>query len=178
MTRVAAAVALVLALFACEGRRDDPVALFASAACSSLQTWIDAVEDETVQLSRAVTPLEDSAERAEQHRLFARAVDLRTWDLLRQLRRVAPSVGAGKDAAGVLLAAVERSRDVTQELIVLADSFPEGDDPEPLMSRISSLFVRLEKAFVHPNRARDELALRYDAFADAPACVDYADPVS
>ena len=26
------------------------------------------------------------------------------------------------------------------------------------MSRISSLFIRLEKAFAHPNKARDELA--------------------
>jgi hypothetical protein len=68
---------------------------------------------------------------------------------------------------------------VTQELIVLADSFPEGDDdPEPLVSRISSLFIRLEKAFAHPNAARDDLAERYAAFNDLPACADYVNPVT
>lgn len=174
-----ALVVLLLVLVACDGRRADSLDVFASASCGILQNWIDAVEDETVALSRAVTPLDEASSRVEHYRLFATAVDLRTWDTLRQLKRVAPAVGDGRVAADSLIAAMERSRGVTQELLALAQSFPEGDDdPEPLVSRISSLFIRLEKAFAHPNKARDELATRYDAFVVLPACADYVDPVS
>ena len=174
-----ALLVVLLALVACDGRRTDSLDVFASASCGILQTWIDAVEDETVALSRAVTPLDDASARVGHYRLFATAVDLRTWDTLRQLKRIAPAVGDGRVAADALIAAMERSRGVTQELVALAASFPEGDDdPEPLVSRISSLFIRLEKAFAHPNKARDELAERYDAFVDLPACADYVDPVS
>ena len=174
-----ALLVVLLALVACDGRRTDSLDVFASVSCGILQTWIDAVEDETVALSRAVTPLDDASARVEHYRLFATAVDLRTWDTLRQLKRIAPAVGDGRVAADALIAAMERSRGVTQELVALAASFPEGDDdPEPLVSRISSLFIRLEKAFAHPNKARDELAERYDAFVDLPACADYVDPVS
>ncbi|HEX4905855.1 MAG TPA: hypothetical protein VFU93_10410 [Acidimicrobiales bacterium] len=177
MRRALAVVLLVLV--SCDGRRADSLDVFASASCGILQTWIDAVEDETVALSRAVTPLDDASSRVEHYRLFATAVDLRTWDALRQLKRIAPAVGDGRVAGDALIAAMERSRDVTQELIDLAQSFPEGDDdPEPLVSRISSLFIRLEKAFAHPNKARDELATRYDAFVELPACADYVNPVS
>ncbi len=165
-------------LVACDGRRADSLELFASASCGILQSWIDAIEDESVALSRAVTPLEDAADRVVHHRRFAKAADLRTWDTLRQLRRIAPAHGDGAIAAHALIAAMERSRDVTQDLLALADSFPDGDDPESLTSRISSLFIRLEKAFAHPNAARDELAERYDAFVDVPACADYVNPVS
>lgn len=167
-----------LLLVACEGRRTDSLDVFASASCAVIQSWIDAVEDQTVALSRAVTPLEDAADRVEHYRIFATAADLRTWDTIRQLRRIAPTTGDGRLAADVLIAAMERSRGVTQELIVLADSFPRGEDAEPLVSRISSLFVRLEKAFAHPNAARDDLAHRYHAFDDIPSCADYTDPVS
>jgi hypothetical protein len=126
-----------------------------------------------------VTPLEQASARVEHYRLFATAVDLRTWDLLRQLRRIAPSAGDGARVAATLIDAVQRSRGVTQELVALAESFPEDDDdPEPLVSRISSLFIRLEKAFAHPNRARDDLAKRYDAFVTVPSCADYVNPVS
>lgn len=175
----AAILVLALALTACDGRRVDPMDTFASAACASLQTWIDAIEDETVRLSRAVTPLADASDRVEHYRLFATAVDLRTWDLQRQLRRLAPAHGDAASAAGVLLTSLDRSREQTQELIALAASFPESDDdPEPLVSRISSLFIRLEKVFAFPNRARDDLATRYDEFTDVPSCADYVDPVS
>jgi hypothetical protein len=169
----------VLVLVGCDGRRVDPLAEFASASCAALQTWVDAVEDESVRLSRTVTPLDDAADRVVHYRQFAVAVDLRTSDTLRQLRRIAPSVGDAGVAGAAIVAAMEDARGVTQELIVLADSFPDGsDDPEPLVSRISSLFIRLEKAFAHPNAARDELAKRFDAFVDVPACVDYVDPVT
>lgn len=172
-------VAALLLLVACDGRRVDSLEVFASASCGIIQSWIDAVEDETVALSRAVTPLDDASARVGHYRLFATAIDLRTWDTLRQLKRIAPDVGDGRIAADALVAAMERSRGVTQELMALAGSFPEDDDdPEPLVSRISSLFIRLEKAFGHPNEARDHLAERYDAFVDLPACVDYVDPVT
>lgn len=172
-------VITLLMLVGCDGRRSDSLAVFASTSCGVLQTWIDAVEDETVALSRAVTPLEDASARVGHYRLFAKAVDLRTWDTLRQLKRISPTAGDGKVAADALVAAMERSRGVTQELIALADSFPHGDDdPEPLVSRISSLFLRLEKAFAHPNAARDELAERYAVFSDLPACADYVNPVT
>ena len=180
MRRAALVLAvLLLPLAACDSRRTDSLEVFASASCGIIQTWIDAVEDETVALSRAVTPLDDASARVEHYRLFADAVDLRTWDTLRQLKRIAPATGDGRIAADALIAAMERSRGVTQELITLAASFPEDDDdPEPLVSRISSLFIRLEKAFAHPNKARDELATRYDAYIELPACADYVNPVS
>ena len=177
--RRALAVLLLVALAACDGRRSDSLDAFASASCGIIQSWIDAVEDETVALSRAVTPLDDASARVDHYRLFATAIDLRTWDTVRQLKRIAPEVGDGRVAADALVAAMERSRGVTQELIDLAASFPDGDDdPEPLVSRISSLFIRLEKAFAHPNKARDELAERYDVFIDLPACADYVNPVT
>jgi hypothetical protein len=126
-----------------------------------------------------VTPLDAASERVGHYRLFAKAIDLRTWDTIRQLKRIAPATGDGRIAADALIAAMERSRGVTQELIELADSFPDtDDDPEPLVSRISSMFIRLEKAFAHPNAARDQLAKRYDVFIDVPACADYVNPVS
>ena len=179
MRRAVLAV-VVVALVGCEGSRTaDSLDVFASTSCGVLQSWIDAVEDEAVALSRAVTPLDDASARVGHYRLFAKAIDLRTWDTLRQLKRIAPTAGDGEVAARMLIAAMERSRDVTQDLIALADSFPEGDDdPEPLVSRISSLFVRLEKAFAHPNAARDELATHFAVFDDLPACADYANPVS
>lgn len=178
MRRALVALAAV-ALVGCEGSRANSLDVFASASCGVLQSWIDAVEDETVALSRAVTPLDDASARVAHYRLFAKAVDLRTWDTLRQLKRLAPSAGDAAIAADALIGAMERSRGVTQELIVLADSFPESpDDPEPLVSRISSLFIRLEKAFAHPNAATDDLAERYAAFHDVPACADYRNPVS
>ena len=174
-----ALVVLLVVLVACDGRRADSLEVFASASCGIIQSWIDAVEDETVALSRAVTPLDHASERVGHYRLFANAIDLRTWDTVRQLKRIAPETGDGRIAADALIAAMERSRGVTQELIALARSFPDGDDdPEPLVSRISSLFIRLEKAFAHPNKARDELAKRYDVFIDLPACADYVNPVS
>ena len=177
MRRVLLVVLLVLV--ACDGRRTDSLDVFASASCGIIQSWIDAVEDETVALSRAVTPLDDASDRVVHYRLFATAIDLRTWDTVRQLKRIAPDVGDGRVAADALIAAMERSRGVTRQLIDLAASFPDGDDdPEPLVSRISSLFIRLEKAFAHPNKARDELAERYGAFVDLPACADYVNPVS
>ena len=179
MRRVLAVLLLVVPLSACESRRADSLDVFASASCGIIQSWIDAVEDETVALSRAVTPLDDASDRVGHYRLFATAIDRRTWDTVRQLKRIAPDVGDGRIAADALIAAMERSRGVTQELITLAQSFPEGDDdPEPLVSRISSLFIRLEKAFAHPNKARDELAERYDAFVELPACADYVEPVT
>jgi hypothetical protein len=173
------ALVLLAGLVACESKRIDPMDEFASASCAAIQSWIDAVEDETVRLSRSVTPLDDAADRVGHYRDFAAAIDLRTWDTLRQLRRIAPSTGDAGIAGQTIVAAMERARNVTQELIDLADSFPDGsDDPEPLVSRISSLFIRLEKAFAHANAARDELATRYDQFTDAPACADYVNPVS
>lgn len=179
MTRAVVAV-VVFAIVGCEGSRTaDSLDVFASTSCGVLQSWIDAVEDETVVLSRAVTPLDDPSARVGHYRLFAKAVDVRTWDTLRQLKRIAPTAGDGELAAQTLVAAMERSRGVTQELILLAASFPErADDPEPLVSRISSLFIRLEKAFAHPNAARDELAKRFAAFDDLPACADYANPLT
>ena len=172
-------VALLVSLMACDGRRSDSLDVFASASCGIIQSWIDAVEDETVALSRAVTPLDDASERVGHYRLFATAIDLRTWDTLRQLKRIAPAAGDGRIAADALIAAMERSRGVTEELIALADSFPDDDDdPEPLVSRISSMFIRLEKAFAHPNKARDQLAERYDQYVDLPACADYVNPVT
>jgi hypothetical protein len=177
--RIAALVVSLLAVGACGSERSDPLDLFAASSCAAIQNWIDAVEDETTALSRAVTPLENASDRVEHYRLFATAIDLRTWDTVRQLKRIAPTVGDGKIAADTMVAAMERSRGVTQELIELAESYPDSDDdPEPLASRISALFVRLEKAFAHPNQARDELGARYDAFVDIPACIDYVDPVS
>jgi hypothetical protein len=172
-------VLLVMALVGCDSRRHDQLDEFASASCAAIQSWIDAVEDETVALSHQVTPLEDASDRVVHYRAFARAVDLRTWDTLRQLKRIAPAHGDGRIAADSIIAALERSRGVTQDIIALADSFPDtDDDPEPLVSRISSLFIRLEKAFALPNRARDDLAVRYDAFETVPACADYVNPVS
>ena len=178
MNRVAVAVVAALTLGACDARYTDELDVFAAASCAAIQSWIDAVEDETVALSRAVTPLERSEDRVGHYRAFTRAIDQRTWDTLRQLTRIAPSTGDAGAAADALVAAMERSRGVTQELIELADSFPDDDDPEPLVSRISSLFVRLEKAFGHANAARDEFGKRYDAFVHLPACVDYVDPVT
>jgi hypothetical protein len=176
---VVLALVLGASTTACESERVDQLDVFASASCAVIQSWIDAVEDETLRLSNAVTPLERASERVEHYRLFAKAVDLRTWDTIRQLRHIAPHVGDAAIAADELIAAMERSREVTQDLIDLAASFPEiDDDPEPLVSRISSLFIRLEKAFAIPNRARDELAKRYDQYEDIPACVDYVNPVT
>jgi hypothetical protein len=170
---------LALPLVACDDRHHDPLDEFASASCAAIQSWIDAVEDQTVELSHHVTPLEDASDRVGYYHEFTKAIDLRTWDTLRQLKRIAPAHGDGRIAADALIAAMERSREVTQELIALADSFPTGDDdPEPVVSRISSLFIRLEKAFALPNRARDDLAHRYPAFEDVPACIDYVNPVS
>lgn len=171
-------LAPLLLLASCESRRSDSLEVFASASCGIIQSWIDAVEDQTVALSRAVTPLADASDRVGHYRLFATAVDLRTWDTVRQLKRIAPTTGDGALAADAIIAAMERSRAVTQDLIVLADSFPDDDDSEPLVSRISSLFIRLEKAFAHPNAARDELAERYDAYIHVPACADYVNPVT
>jgi len=179
VTRLLPLLLLLPLLTACDSRRTDSLELFASASCGIIQNWVDAVEDETVALSRAVTPLEHSSDRVEHYRLFARAIDERTSDTVRQLKRIAPATGDGRIAADALIAAMQRSRGVTQELIALADSFPNGDDdPEPLVSRISSMFIRLEKAFAHPNAARDQLAKRYDAFISIPACADYVNPVS
>jgi len=177
---VGVAVALLLlGLVACDSRRVDPLEEFASASCAAIQSWIDAVEDESVRLSRAVTPLEDASDRVPHYRDFTKAIDLRTWDTVRQLKRIAPATGAGAVAGREIVAAMERARGVTQQLIELAGTFPEDDDdPESLTSRISSLFIRLEKAFAHPNAARDELAERYEAFVDVPACADYVNPVS
>jgi hypothetical protein len=173
------AVLAVPLLTACDDRHHDPLDEFASASCAAIQNWIDAIEDRTVELSRHVTPLEDASDRVGFYREFATAIDLRTWDTLRQLKRIAPAHGDGRIAADALIDAMEGSRVITQELIALADSFPDGDDdPEPTVSRISSLFIRLEKAFALPNRARDDLAVRYPAFEDVPACVDYVNPVS
>jgi hypothetical protein len=175
---VVLAMALSLGVAGCDSARHDQLDTFAAASCASIQTWIDAVEDETVALSRHVTPLDDSADRVVYYREFAHAIDLRTWDLLRQLKRIAPAHGDGRIAADSLIASIEASRGVTQELIDLADSFPDRDDPEGLTGRISSMFIRLEKAFALPNRARDDLAERYPAFDDLPACADYVNPVS
>lgn len=179
MKRLAVVAVLVASLVACDSERRDPLAEFASASCASIQTWIDAIEDETVALSRHVTPLDDASDRVVYYREFAHAIDLRTWDLERQLKRLAPAHGDGRIAADALISAIGASRGVTQELIELADSFPDtDDDPEPTVSRISSMFIRLEKAFALPNRARDDLAVRFDEFTDVPACDDYVNPVS
>ena len=178
MTRFALLLtAVALLLGACESERVDPLEMLAASACASVQTWIDAVEDDATALSRAVTPLDDPAARVPHFRAFARSVRERTDDLVRQLRRIAPRAGAGRAAADDLVAALERSLAITDELVALTATFPEDDD-ESLAGRISSLLVRLEKAFVHPARARDELAARHSAFRRAPACVDYADPVT
>ncbi|HVM51617.1 MAG TPA: hypothetical protein VM262_00340, partial [Acidimicrobiales bacterium] len=102
MRRLFAATALVLTapvLMGCEGRRVDPMTAIAASSCASIQTWIDALEDEATRLSRAVTPIERAADRVDHYRQFARAIDLRTWDLERQLRRLAPPTGDGRAAA-------------------------------------------------------------------------------
>lgn len=176
--RRAAVVALVVTLAACDSERVDPLELFAASACASVQTWVDAIEDDTTALSRAVTSLDTQEARVPHYRVYARGLVERTDDLRRQLRRLAPARGDGRVAADHLLAAIEKSHAITEELVVLADGFPDTGDGEDLTSRISSLLVRLEKAFSHPAHARDELARRYDAFADAPACVDYDEPVT
>lgn len=178
MNRAAVLLAIVLSVAACDSRRVDDLDVFASASCAAIQSWIDAIEDETTALSRAVTPLADSADRVEHYRLFAKAIDLRTWDTTRQLKHVAPTTGDAGVAADRLIAAMERSRGVTQELIALADSFPDGNDPESLTGRISSLFIRLEKAFTFPYHERRALAERYPAFDAVPACQDYANAVT
>jgi hypothetical protein len=172
-------LAPLLGLTACDERRHDPLDEFASASCATIQSWIDAVEDQTVELSRHVTPLEHASDRVGFYREFAVAIDLRTWDTVRQLKRIAPAHGDGAVAADSLIDAMEGSRVITQELIALAESYPTtDDDPEPIVSRVSSMFIRLEKAFALPNRARDDLAVRYPAFEDVPACADYVNPVS
>jgi len=171
-------MAAAMTLVSCGGGRVDPVTAIAASSCASIQTWIDALEDEATRLSRAITPIERASDRVEHYRQFARAIDLRTWDLERQLRRVAPPTGDGRAAAAVIVEAIGQSRRVTQELVALADAFPDDEDPEPLVSRISSLFVRMEKVFVYPKAAREALAERYPAFAQVPACVDYGDAVT
>ena len=171
-------LAAALSLAGCGDGGDGALEEFAASACASVQTWIDAIEDDTTALSRAVTPLERSSERVEHYRVFTRTVRERTDDLIRQLRRIAPSSGDGRDAADHVLEALAKSLAVTDALVELADGYPDGDDEEDLAGRISPLLVRLEKAFVHPSRARDELAARFDAFDRVPACLDYADPLS
>lgn len=178
MKRVAALVLLSLSLVACDSERTDPLAEFASASCAALQQWIDAIEDEATALSRHVTPLEDAADRVVHYRDFTKAADLRTWDTIRQLKRIAPAHGDGRIAGDALVAAMESSRGVTQELIELTDSFPVAEDDESLTGRISSIFVRLEKAFAFPNQTRDDLAHRFREFDDVPSCADYTNPVS
>lgn len=174
-----AVLAVVLVTAACESRRVDPLETFVAASCASIQGWIDAVEDATTELSHAVTPLDRSSARVGHYRRWARSLRERTDDTVRQLQRIAPAAGDGRAVAVRFVAAMKASRDITEELVALADSFPDGDDdPEPTVSRISSLLVRLEKVFVAPGRARDELAVRYPVLDEIPSCADYDDPVT
>jgi hypothetical protein len=177
--RILPIVLLVATLAACDSERIDPLETFAASSCASIQTWVDAVEDYTTQLSHAVTPLEHASDRVGYYRIFARALVERTDDTIRQLKRLAPAAGDGRAAADVFIDAMERTKHVTEQLVTLADSFPDGDDdPEPLISRISSLLIRMEKGFSIPSKARDALAKRYPVFDQIPACVDYDEPVT
>jgi hypothetical protein len=179
MRRAALVLVVVVALGACESERIDPLETFAASSCAAIQGWVDAVEDYTTQLSHAVTPLDHASDRVGYYRIFARAIEERTNDTIRQLKRLTPATGDGRAAADVFVESMEGAQAVTEQLIELADSFPDGDDdPEPLVSRISSLFVRLEKGFSIPSKARDALAERYPVFDRVPACTDYDDPVS
>jgi hypothetical protein len=177
--RTAVALLCVLALAGCESERVDPLETFAASSCAAVQSWVDAVEDDTTQLSHAVTPLDDASDRVGYYRVYARALVERTDDTIRQLKRLAPAAGDGRAAADTFIAAMEKAKVVTEQLVDLADSFPDGDDdPEPLISRISSLLIRMEKGFSIPSKARDALAERYPVFDEIPACTDYDDPVS
>jgi hypothetical protein len=174
-----AIVVPLLATVACDSERIDPLDEFASASCAAIQSWVDAVEDHATQLSDAVTRTDRASARAPYYRVFARALNERADDTVRQLRHLAPAAGDGKVAADTFIAALLESKRVTAELVTLADSFPDSDDdPEPVVSRISSMLVRLEKAFSYPSRARDALAARYPVFDRVPSCVDYEDPVT
>ena len=82
MRRVLLVLLVLLPLTACDSRRTDSLEVFAASSCGILQSWIDAVEDETVALSRAVTPLDDASERVGHYRLFATAADLRAEERL------------------------------------------------------------------------------------------------
>ena len=179
MRRAARLVIILLVLGSCDSARIDPLEEFASASCAAVQSWVDAVEDYGTELSRAVTQLERASERRPRYGEFARAVHERTDDTVRQLRHIAPAHGDGRVAADMFIAAMLASEDVATELVGIADSLPTGDDdPEDVASRVASLFVANEKAFSHATRALDELAERYEAFARAPSCVDYDDPVT
>ena len=179
MRRVAFAVALVVVLAGCESKRVDPLETYAASSCSTIQTWVDSVEDYTKELSDAVTTIDRASKRVGYYRIWARSLHERTDDTLRQLRRIAPPVGDGHDAAVEFEDAMTDVEHITDELITLADSFPDGDDdPEPVISRISSLLIRMEKGFSIPSKARDRLAQRYPVFDEIPACVDYDEPVT
>jgi hypothetical protein len=171
------AVAL-LATTACDSGRVDPLEEFASASCASVQTWVDAVEDAGTQLSNAVIKLDTARERQPYYGIFARALHERADDLVRQLRHIAPLAGDGRDAADLLIAAIQNSEAVTSELITTADAFPKSNDAEDTYARVSLMFVGNEKAFSYATRAVSDLSKRYPAFADARSCVDYRDPVT
>jgi hypothetical protein len=177
---VAMGVALLaLSLTACDSERVDPLAVYAASSCATVQTWVDSVEDYTKELSDAVTTIDRSSERVGYYRVWARSLHERVDDTRRQLKRIAPKDGDGAVAAATWDDAMTRVEAITDELITLADSFPDGDDdPEPVISRISSLLIRMEKGFSIPSKARDRLAERYPTFDEVPACVDYDEPVT
>jgi hypothetical protein len=177
--RRAAVALVVLVATACEGERNDPLAEYAAASCAAVQAWVDAIEDYTTELSHAVTPLDDASDRVGHYRAWTHSLVERTDDTIRQLKRLAPAAGHGRDAADYFVSQIERTKHVTEELVVLAESFPDGDDdPEPLISRISSLLIRMEKGFAHATKARDELARRYPVFDEVRSCTDYDNPVT
>lgn len=179
MRRKAIVLIVVMAATGCNGQRTDPLAEYAAASCAAVQAWVDAIEDYTTELSHAVTPLDDASERVGYYRAWTRSLVERTDDTIRQLKRLAPAEGYGRDAADYFVSQIERTKLVTEELVALAESFPDGDDdPEPLVSRISSLLIRMEKGFSYATKARDELARRYPVFDEVRACVDYDNPVT
>lgn len=180
MRRAAALVAALglVSASACDSGRVDPLEEFASASCAAVQSWVDAVEDAGTQLSDAVIHLDTARERQPHYGLFARALHERADDLVRQLRHIAPAAGDGRDAADVLIAAIERSEEVTSQLVETADAFPTGSDREDVSARVSLMFVGNEKSFSYATRAVSDLSERYPAFADARSCVDYRDPVT
>ena len=179
MKRAVLLAVLVLVGTSCDSARVDPMDEFASASCAAVQSWVDAVEDLGTDLSNAVIKIDSPGARRPYYLAFTSAIHERADDTIRQLRHIAPTEGEGVDAAQTFIAAMRQSERVTTELEAVARSFPTGDvDTEDVYSRVAMLFVGNEKAFSYPSQALDQLAARYPAFANAPSCRDYDDPVT
>lgn len=146
----------------------------AASLCSSLQVWIDDLEQISKELSDRTTT-DDDGRRRPHFQTWIAEVTARTERLRGDVEQLDLPTGA--------TAGIDEGLRLLEDTRAEIDEMPD-DDRETLGYRVARAFLSLEKVFAKVRTSVERLGsaasddVLATALSEEPACVDYDDPLT